>query len=79
MIYQDLNVRASMTYTKAEITSGTDKGNEPKKTTKLMYGVMQRLEFIRKIQELSFIGQTKAFAQDSNQLVKWFCGCKWFC
>ncbi|OUD34694.1 TonB-dependent receptor [Flavobacterium sp. FPG59] len=67
----NLNLRGSMTYTKAEITSGADKGNEPRRQPKLMYGVMPTFKFMDKKNTLglSFIGQTKAFAQDSNQLV----------
>ena len=70
-VTQDLNVRASMTYTKAEITSGTEEGNEPRRQPKLMYGVMPTFKFMdnKNTVGLSFIGQTKAFAQDSNQLV----------
>ncbi len=60
-----------MTYTKAEITSGTDEGNEPRRQPKLMYGVMPTFKFMdrKNTLGLSFIGQTKAFAQDSNKLV----------
>ncbi len=70
-VTDDINVRASMTYTKAEITSGTDEGNEPRRQPKLMYGVMPTFKFMdnKNTVGLSFIGQTKAFAQDSNQLV----------
>lgn len=67
----NLNLRGSMTYTKAEITSGTDEGNEPRRQPKLMYGVMPTFKFMdrKNTLGLSFIGQTKAFAQDSNKLV----------
>jgi len=70
-VTDDINVRASMTYTKAEITSGADEGNEPRRQPKLMYGVMPTFKFMdnKNTVGLSFIGQTKAFAQDSNQLV----------
>ena len=70
-VTDDLNVRGSITYTKAEITSGADEGNQPRRQPKLMYGIMPTYKFMdsKNTLGLSFIGQTKAFAQDSNQLV----------
>jgi outer membrane receptor protein involved in Fe transport len=65
------NVRGALTYTKAEITSGDNKGNEPRRQPKLMYNLMPTYNFSgnKNAVGLSFIGQSKAFAQDSNQLV----------
>jgi len=67
----NFNVRGALTYTKAEITSGDNKGNEPRRQPKLMYNLMPTYNFSgnKNAVGLSFIGQTKAFAQDSNQLV----------
>jgi outer membrane receptor protein involved in Fe transport len=70
-LMDNLNLRGAMTYTKAEITSGSNEGNEPRRQPKLMYNLMPTYNFSenKNTVGLSFIGQTKAFAQDSNQLV----------
>lgn len=70
-VNDDFNVRGAITYTKAEITSGDNKGNEARRQPKLMYNLMPTYNFSGRKNTigLSFIGQTKAFAQDSNQLV----------
>jgi outer membrane receptor protein involved in Fe transport len=67
----NFNLRGAMTYTKAEITSGDNAGNEPRRQPKLMYNLMPTYNFSgnKNTAGLSFIGQTKAYAQDSNQLV----------
>jgi outer membrane receptor protein involved in Fe transport len=68
---KDLNLRGGLTYTKAEITSGTNDGNEPRRQPKLMYSFIPSYKFGKKSNSLglSFIGQSKAFAQDDNKLV----------
>ena len=70
-VNDNFNVRGALTYTKAEITSGGNKGNEPRRQPKLMYNLMPTYNFSgnKNAVGLSFIGQSKAFAQDSNQLV----------
>jgi outer membrane receptor protein involved in Fe transport len=70
-VNDNFNVRGALTYTKAEITSGDNKGNEARRQPKLMYNLMPTYNFSgrRNTIGLSFIGQTKAYAQDSNQLV----------
>jgi outer membrane receptor protein involved in Fe transport len=70
-VNDSFNVRGALTYTKAEITSGDNKGNEPRRQPKLMYNLMPTYNFSgnKNAVGLSFIGQSKAFAQDSNQLV----------
>lgn len=69
-VNDDFNIRGGLTYTKAEITSGADKGNDPRRQPKVMYNVIPTYKFSKtKSAGLSFIGQSKAFAQDSNQLV----------
>ncbi len=70
-LMDNLNLRGAMTYTKAEITSGDNAGNEPRRQPKLMYNLMPTYNFSENNNTigLSFIGQTKAYAQDSNQLV----------
>lgn len=70
-VNDELNLRGGLTYTKAEITSGANDGNEPRRQPKLMYSFMPTYKFMQNKNTLglSFIGQTKAFAQDSNELV----------
>ena len=70
-VNDNFNVRGAVTYTKAEITSGDNNGNEPRRQPKLMYNLMPTYNFAgnNNTVGLSFIGQSKAFAQDSNQLV----------
>ena len=70
-LMDNLNLRGALTYTKAEITSGDNAGNEPRRQPKLMYNLMPTYNFSgnKNTAGLSFIGQTKAYAQDSNQLV----------
>ena len=70
-VNDNFNLKGALTYTKAEITSGDNKGNEPRRQPKLMYNLMPTYNFSgnNNTVGLSFIGQTKAYAQDSNQLV----------
>ena len=70
-VMDDLNLRGGFTYTKAEVTSGANKGNEPRRQPKMMYNFMPTFKFSQKKNTLglSFIGQTKGYAQDSNELV----------
>jgi outer membrane receptor protein involved in Fe transport len=67
----NLDLQGGLTYTKAEITSGSNNGNEPRRQPKLMYNFIPTYKFAsnKNTLGLSFIGQTKAFAQDSNELV----------
>jgi len=70
-ITDNLNLRSSLTYTKAEITSGDNNGNQPRRQPKLMYSFIPTYKFMnnKNTLGLSFVGQSKAFAQDNNQLV----------
>lgn len=70
-VMDNFNLKGALTYTKAEITSGDNEGNEPRRQPKLMYNLMPTYNFSENKNTigLSFIGQTKAFTQDSNQLV----------
>lgn len=70
-VNNDLNLRGGFTYTKAEITSGANDGNEPRRQPKLMYNFIPTYKFSKgkNMVGLSFIGQTKAYAQDNNELV----------
>lgn len=70
-VNDNFNLKGALTYTKAEITSGDNNGNEPRRQPKLMYNLMPTYNFSdnQNTIGLSFIGQSKAYAQDSNQLV----------
>ncbi|MBD0724338.1 TonB-dependent receptor [Flavobacterium sp. L1I52] len=70
-VVDNLNLRGSLTYTKAEITSGANDGNQPRRQPKLMYSFIPTYKFMdnKNTLGLSFIGQSKAYAQDSNQLI----------
>lgn len=70
-VNNDLNLRGGFTYTKAEVTSGANDGNEPRRQPKMMYNFIPTYQFGKANNTfgLSFIGQTKAYAQDSNELV----------
>jgi outer membrane receptor protein involved in Fe transport len=69
-VSNNVDLRGSFTYTKAEITSGSNAGNAPRRQPKLMYNLIPSYKFSKANSAgLSFMGQTQAFAQDSNQLV----------
>lgn len=70
-VTDDLNLRGAFTYTKAEVTSGANNGNEPRRQPKMMYNFIPTYKFGKSNNTLglSFIGQTKSYAQDSNELV----------
>ena len=69
-VNKDFDLRGGFTYTKAEITSGANAGNAPRRQPKLMYSFIPSYKFSKSNSlGLSFLGQSKAFAQDSNQLV----------
>lgn len=68
----DFNLRGGITYTKAEIDSGDNEGNTPRRQPDFIYNFIPTYVFGNSKQHsvgLSFIGQSKAFAQDSNMLV----------
>lgn len=66
---QDFNLRGALTYTKSEITSGDNEGNAPRRQPDLMYSIIPSYSFGNLSLGVSLIGQTKAYAQDGNQLV----------
>lgn len=70
--FDNLNLRGGVTYTNAEIDSGDNEGNTPRRQPDFIYNFLPSYSFgtdARNNVGLSFIGQSKAFAQDSNQLV----------
>lgn len=63
------DVRGALTYTNAEITSGDNEGNTPRRQPDLMYNIIPSYSFGKHAVGLSLIGQSEAFAQDGNELV----------
>lgn len=64
--------RGGLTFTDAEIDSGDNKGNTPRRQPDFIYNLIPTYSFGGDKQNsigLSFIGQSKAYAQDSNELV----------
>ncbi len=68
----NFNIRGGITYTNAQIDSGTNDGNTPRRQPDFMYNLIPTYTFGSNLQNsigLSFIGQSKAYAQDSNELI----------
>ncbi|MBO6879846.1 TonB-dependent receptor [Winogradskyella sp.] len=68
----DFGFRGGLTFTDAEITSGDNDGNTPRRQPDFIYNFIPTYNFGNEKQNsvgLSFIGQSKAFAQDNNELV----------
>ncbi|MDT7831471.1 TonB-dependent receptor [Flavobacteriaceae bacterium S356] len=69
---KNFNLRGGITYTNAKIDSGTNDGNTPRRQPDFMYNLIPTYTFGSNLQNsigLSFIGQSKAYAQDSNELI----------
>jgi len=68
--FGNFNIRGAVTYTDAKITSGDNDGNKPRRQPDLMYNIIPvyNINGGHSI-GLSLIGQSKAFAQDGNELV----------
>lgn len=64
-----VDFRGYTVYTNAEITSGDNKGNTPRRQPAVMYSLVPTFPWGRHSAGLSLIGQTDAYAQDSNELV----------
>ena len=68
----DFNIRGGLTFTDAEIDSGDNAGNTPRRQPDFIYNFIPTYNFGKANQNsfgLSLIGQSKAYAQDSNELV----------
>ncbi|PQJ20430.1 TonB-dependent receptor [Nonlabens tegetincola] len=69
---KDLTVRGAITYTNATLESGDNEGNKPRRQPDFIYNLIPSYNFGVEKQNsigLSFIGQTKAYAQDTNELI----------
>ena len=66
------DIRGGLTFTDAEIDSGDNAGNTPRRQPDFIYNFIPTYNFGKTKKSsfgLSFIGQSKAYAQDSNELV----------
>ncbi|WP_303685577.1 TonB-dependent receptor [Nonlabens dokdonensis] len=69
---KDFSVRGAVTYTNATLESGDNDGNAPRRQPDFIYNLILSYNFGIEKQNsigLSFIGQTKAYAQDTNELI----------
>ena len=67
--FGDFSLRGGATYTHARISDGDNKGNVPRRQPALMFNLLPSYSIGRHSFGFSFIGQTKAYTQDVNQLV----------
>jgi len=66
--FNQFDLRSGITYTAAEITSGANEGNIPRRQPALMFSVLPSYALGSHSIGLSLIGQTSAYAQDNNEL-----------
>ena len=67
-VTKNLNVRANATYTKAEITDGANKGNQPRRQAPFIYNVVPTYTKKNFSVGMSVIGTSSSFSQDNNKL-----------
>ena len=67
--FGDFDIRGGLTWTEAEISSGANQGNAPRRQPGLMYNIIPSYSIGKHVVGMSLIGQTKAYAQDNNELV----------
>jgi outer membrane receptor protein involved in Fe transport len=63
------DIRGAATYMNAQITSGGNDGNTPRRQPNLMYNLVPTFKIRKHSLGLSLIGQTSAYTQDNNKLV----------
>ena len=66
--FSAVDVRGGVTYTNAEITSGPNDGNTPRRQADLMFDFIPSVAIGQHAVGFSVIGQTRAYAQDNNDL-----------
>ncbi len=70
--FGDFGINGSVTYTKAEIDGGANKGNAPRRQADFIYSLAPTYSFGSNKQHLlglTILGTSKSFAQDDNVLV----------
>lgn len=63
------DVRGSVTYTNAKITSGANEGNRPRRQSPFIFNLNPSYTYKGHTLGINVIGTGKAYAQDNNQLV----------
>ncbi len=72
LTFGDFDLNGSVTWTKAEIDGGANKGNTPRRQADFVYNVSPTYSFGQTKQHiigLSVLGTSKSYAQDDNDLV----------
>lgn len=64
-----IDVRGGLTYTHAQISSGENKGNRPRRQAGLIFSLVPSYNFQKLSAGISIMGTTKSFAQDNNKLI----------
>ena len=70
--FRDFSINGSVTYTKAEIDGGENKGNKPRRQADFVYNFAPTYSFGAEKQHFfgfTVLGTSKSFAQDDNDLV----------
>jgi outer membrane receptor protein involved in Fe transport len=67
--FNDLSIRGALTYTDAEISSGANDGNTPRRQPAVMFSLMPGYTVGKAQIGLTILGQSQAYAQDDNELV----------
>lgn len=66
---RSFDLRGGATFTKAEINSGANKGNKPRRQADLIFNLIPTFNADAFSTGVSLIGTTKSYAQDDNQLI----------
>lgn len=64
-----IDVRGGLTYTHAQISSGDNMGNKPRRQADLIFSLVPSYSFQKLSAGVSIMGTTKSFAQDNNKLI----------
>ena len=68
-IARSFDLRGSLTYTYAKISSGDNQGNIPRRQADFIFSLIPSYNFNKFSTGISIIGTTKSYAQDNNQLI----------
>jgi outer membrane receptor protein involved in Fe transport len=68
-INKNLDLRGSLTYTKATIASGANKNNTPRRQAPVIYNFFANYKLGKHAVGLNFFGTAKSYTQDDNKLV----------
>mgnify|MGYP002713041252 CR=1 FL=1 len=67
--FNDFSIRGAATYTNASISSGANEGNIPRRQPAIIFSLLPTYSFGNSSIGLSLLGQSKAYTQDTNELV----------